>query len=87
MRDTSSEPGGSRDQKQPCRDDDGSDDLRSMLTVRREAFHGDGCRYDRQHAHIHDSETQEDRHQTGTAITAVEAEAQAVSPGGAGVRR
>src|SRR5882762_4806283 len=38
-------------------------------------------------AKVHDPDDQEDRHQTGTAVAAVEAEAQAVSPGRAGVGR
>src|SRR5438876_775385 len=38
-------------------------------------------------AKVHDPEDQEDRDQTGTALAAVEAEAQAVSPGRAGVGR
>ena len=38
-------------------------------------------------ARVHDAETQEDRHQTDIALGAMEAEAQAVSQGRAGVGR
>ena len=38
-------------------------------------------------AEVHDADDQEDRDQPGTAVAAVEAEAQAVSPGRAGVGR
>src|SRR5216117_2576985 len=83
----SSEPGCSRDQKQPCPDDDGPDGSRDALTGRCETFDGDGCRHDSHRAKVHDPDDQEDRDQTGTALAAVEAEAQAVSPGRAGVGR
>src|SRR5439155_551255 len=43
--------------------------------------------FDGHRAKVHDPDDQEDRHQTGTALAAVEAEAQAVSPGRAGVGR
>src|SRR5216117_1345970 len=82
----SSEPGCSRDQKQPCPDDDGSDGSRDALTGRCETFDGDGCRHDSHRAQVHDPDDEEDRCQAGTAVAAVEAEAQAVSPGRAGVR-
>ena len=36
---------------------------------------------------VHDADDQEDHHQTGTAVAAVAAESQAVSPGRAGVGR
>src|SRR5712671_1499067 len=85
--DASSEPGCSRDQKQPCPDDDGPDGSRDALTGRRETLDGDGCRSDSHRAKVHDPDDQQDRHQTETALAAVEAEAQAVSPGRAGVRR
>src|SRR5215208_1612392 len=85
--DASSEPGCSRDQKQPCPDDDGPGASRDALTGRCETFYGDGCRYDSHRAKVHDPDDQEDRHQTETAVAAVEAEAQAVSPGRAGVGR
>src|SRR5713101_4379689 len=85
--DASSEPGCSRDQKQPCPDDDGPGDARDARTGRGETFDGDGCRHDSHRAKVHDPDDQEDRHQTGTAVGAVEAEAQAVSPGRAGVGR
>src|SRR6266481_6862827 len=82
--DASSEPGCSRDQKQPCPDDDGSDGSRDALTSRCETFDGDGCRHDSHGAKVHDPETQEDRRQTGTAVDAVKSEAQAMTPGRAG---
>jgi len=85
--DASSEPGCSRDQKQPRPDDDGPDGSRDALTGRCETFGRNGCRHDSHRAKVHDPDEQEDRHQTGTAATAVEAEAQAVSPGRAGVGR
>src|SRR5256714_3415512 len=85
--DASSESGCSRDQKQPCPDDDGSDGSRDALTARCETFDGDGCRHDSHRAKVHNPDDQEDRHQTDTAVAAVEAEAQAVSPGGGGVGR
>lgn len=44
--DALSEPGCSRDQKQPCRDDDGPGGSRHALTGRCETLDGDGCRYD-----------------------------------------
>jgi hypothetical protein len=56
--DVSSEPGCSRDQKQPCPDDDGPDGLRNALTGRCETFDGDGCH----HVQVHDPHDQEDRH-------------------------
>src|SRR5438876_9443717 len=67
----SSEPGCSRD----------------ALTGRCETFDGDGCRHDSHRAKVHDPDDQEDRHQTGTAVAAAKSEAQAVSPGRAGVGR
>src|SRR2546426_1979929 len=82
-----SEPGCSRDQNQPCPDDDGPGDSRDALTGRCETFDGDGCRDDSHRAKVHDPDDEEDRHQTHAALTAVEAEAQAVSPGGAGAGR
>ena len=64
----SSEPGCSRDQKQPCPDGDGPDDSRDALTGRCETFDGDGCRYDGHRAKVHDPDDQEDRHQTQHSI-------------------
>ncbi len=75
--DASPEPGYSRDQKQPCPDDDDPDGSRDAVTRRSETFDGDGCRHDSHRANVHDPDDQEDRHQTGTAVAAVEAEAQA----------
>src|SRR5687768_17616513 len=77
----------SRDQKQPYPDDDGSDGSRDALTSRCETFDGDGCRHDSHRAKVHDPDDQENRHQTATAVAAVETEAQAVSPSRAGVGR
>jgi hypothetical protein len=83
--DASSEPCCSRDQKQPCPDDDGPDGSCDALTGRCEtspamaAFTTAIAR--------RTPMTQEDRRQSGTAVAAVEAEAQAVSPGRAGVGR
>ena len=85
--DASSEPGCSRDQKQPCPDDDGPDGSRDALTSRCETFDGDGCRHGSHHAQVHDPDDQEDRRRTGAAVAAVKAEAKAVSPGRAGVGR
>jgi hypothetical protein len=85
--DASSEPGCSRDQKQPCPDADGPDGARDALTGRRKTFDGDGCPHDSHRAKVHDPDDQEDRNQNGAAVAAVEAEAQAVSPGRAGVGR
>ena len=76
--DASSEPSGSRYQKEPCSDDDGPGGSRDALSGRCETFDGDGCRHDSHHAKVHDPDDQEDRDQTGTALAAVEAEAQAV---------
>ena len=67
------ESGSSRDQKQPCPDDDGPGDSRDALTGRCETFDGDGCRHDSHRAKVHDPDDQEDRHQTGAAAAAVEA--------------
>ena len=44
--DASSEPGCSRDQKQPCPNGDGSGNSRDALTGRCETFDGDGRRHD-----------------------------------------
>ncbi|HSU05559.1 MAG TPA: hypothetical protein VLI93_08300, partial [Acetobacteraceae bacterium] len=85
--DASSDPGCSRNQDKPCPDAHGSDGARDAFTGRCETFNGDGCRHDSHRAQVHDSYDQEDRHQIGTTATAVEAEAQAVSPGRADGRR
>src|SRR5512132_3875528 len=66
--DASSEPGCSRDQKQPCPDDDGPDGSGDALTGRCETLDGDGCRHDSHRAKVHDPDDQEDRHQTETAV-------------------
>ena len=86
MRDVSSEPGCSRDQERPCPDDGGSDGSRDALTGRCETFDRHRCRHDSHRAKVHDPDDQEDRHETDTAVDAVEAEAEAVSPGCACVR-
>ena len=56
--DASSEPGCSRDQKQPCPDDDGPDGSRDALTGRCETFDGDGCTHDSHRAKVHDPDDQ-----------------------------
>jgi hypothetical protein len=81
----SSEPGGSRDQKQPCADGDNTDGPCDARTC--ESFGGDRYRYGSHRAKVHDPDDQEDRYETDTAAAAVEAEAQTVSQGRAGVRR
>src|SRR5499425_837744 len=80
-------PGCSRDQKQTCHDDDGPDGSRDALTGRCETFEGDDCRHDSHREKVHDPDDEKDRHQTGTAVAAVESKAQAMSPSGAGVGR
>src|SRR5688572_915315 len=62
-------------------DDDGSDGSRDALTGRCQTFDGDGCRHDSHRAKVHEPDDEEDRHETDTAVGAVETEAQAVSPG------
>src|SRR2546428_9865669 len=57
------------------------------LTGRCETFDGDGRRHDSHRAKVHDPDDQKDRDQTGTAVAAMEAETQTVSPGHAGVGR
>ena len=84
--DASSEPGCSLDQKEPGPDDDGPDGSRDALTRRRETFDGDGCRHHSHRPKVHDPDDQEDRRQTGTAVAAVEAEAQAVPVSDGNVR-
>jgi len=53
---------------------------RDALTGRSETFDGDRCTHDSHRGEVHDPDDQEHRHQTGTAVAAVEAEAQAVPP-------
>src|ERR671910_3038529 len=83
----SSEPGRPRDQEQPRPDGDGSDGSRDAPTGRSETLDGNGCCYDSHRAQVHDPDDEEDRHQAATAEAAMEAEAQAVPPGRAGVGR
>lgn len=85
--DPSSDPGCPHDQKQPCRDENDPDGSGDALTGGCETFDGDGGRHDRHRTQVHDSETQEDRHQPDIALGAMKAEAQAVSPRRAGVGR
>jgi hypothetical protein len=87
FRNPSSEPGCSRDQEQPCRDDDGSDGSRDALTARCDTFDGDGYRHDSHRAQVHDPDDEKDRRQASTAVAAMQTKAQSVSPGGAGVGR
>ena len=79
--DPSSEPSCSRDQEQPCPDGDGPGGSPDALTGWCETFDIHGCRYDGHRPQIHDPDDEGDRRQAGTAVAAVEAEAQAVSPG------
>jgi hypothetical protein len=64
---------------------DGPGGSGDALTGRCETLDGDGCRRDSHRAKVRDPDDQEDRHQTETAVAAMAAEAQAVSPGRAGV--
>src|SRR6266436_5181690 len=84
---SSSEAGCPRDQEQPCPEGDGPCGSGDALTARCETFEGDGCCDDRHRAQVHDPDDEEDRRQAGTAAAAVEAEAEAVSPGRTGLRR
>src|SRR2546423_14163439 len=81
----SSEPGCSHDQKQPCAEGGGPGGSRDALTGRGKTFDGDRGRDDGHRENVHDPDDQEDGHQTDTALAAVEAEAQAMSPGRAGI--
>jgi hypothetical protein len=83
----SSDPGCSHNQKQPCRYDEDPYGSRDAHTGRCQTFGSDGCRHDSHRAKVHDADDQQDRYQTGTALTAVEAEAQAMSPSCAGIRQ
>src|SRR5207248_4826970 len=67
----------SYEQNQSCHDHEGSDDLRDALTGRCETFGSNARRHDSHRPKVHDPDDQENRYQTGTALTAVEAEAQA----------
>jgi hypothetical protein len=78
--------GCSRDQKQPCPDADRPDGPRDTLTGGCEALDADGNRHHSHRSQIHDSNDEQDRHRPGTAVAAMEAEPQPVSPGRAGVR-
>jgi hypothetical protein len=75
-----SKPGGPSDQEQSCHNDDRPDGSRDALACRCEAFGADGRRHDNHRAKIHDSHDQEDRDETDTALGALKAETQAVSP-------
>ena len=86
-RDTSSGYGCTRDQKQPCHDEDGPGDLSNALTGRCETLDSNRCRHYRHRSKVHDAEYQEDRNQTDTAAAAVEAEAHAVPPSRTGIGR
>jgi hypothetical protein len=77
---------GSREQKHACADDDDSNGSRDALAGWSEPLGSDGCRHDGHDAQVHDAHDQQNRRQAGAAVAAVEAEAHAVSPGGAGVR-
>src|SRR5438270_11123849 len=75
------------DQKHPCPEGDGPGCSRDALTGRGKTFDGDRGRDDSHPENVHDPDDQEDGHQTDTALAAVEAEAQAISPGRAGIGR
>ena len=85
--DASPQPDCSCDQKQPCSDEHDPDGSRDEIPGRCQTFEGDGCRHSGHHAKVHDPDDQKDRRQPETALAAVQAEAQALSPGRAGVRR
>ena len=76
----------SRNQEQPCANDDDSDSSRDTFSCRREAFEGDGCRHARHRAQVHDAEDEQDRGQAGAAGDAIEAQADAVPARCDGVR-
>jgi len=80
-------PGARAIRNNPAPTTTGPDGSRDALTGRCETFDGDGCRHDSHRAKVHDPDDQEDRHQTGTAVAAVESETQAVSSGRARVGR
>ncbi len=84
MRNALSEPGCAHDQNQPCPDRDGPGDSCNTLTGRCETFDRDSRPHDGHRPKLHDADDEENRHQTRTALTTVEAEAQAVSPSRAG---
>ena len=71
----------------PAPTSDDSNGSRDALAGWSEPLGSDGCRHDGHDAQVHDAHDQQDRRQAGAAAAAVEAEAHAVSPGGAGVRR
>jgi hypothetical protein len=70
------------DQQHASRNGDGTDGKRGALSCRRNAFYRDGCRNERHRAQIHDSDYQQDCRQIRTGVTTVDAEMQAMSPGG-----
>jgi hypothetical protein len=74
LRNPSSEPGCSSDEKQSC-----SDESRDAFIGGRKTFGGDGCRHDSHRAQIHDPENQEDCRQAAAAMDAVKTETQTVS--------
>ena len=82
----SSERGCTRDQDQACPYDDDPESSRHALAGRCETFYRDRRRRGSHRAQVHDADDQKDRRQSGTAVTAVEAKAQTMSPGGASVR-
>src|SRR5215472_12355499 len=82
-REPSAEPDCSRDQNQPCPDSTRPDGSRDALAGWCETFDGDCRRHDGHRAKVHDPDDQEDHHQTGTALAAMESQTETVSPGGA----
>ena len=71
----------SRDQKQPRHNDSNPKGTRDGLSGRCDTLDGDGCRHDSHRAKVHNPDDKKDRHQTSTALGAVESKAHAVSPG------
>src|SRR5215472_3955736 len=76
-----SEPGCClRNQEQPYPDHHNPDGSGDALAVRCDPFGRDCCRNKNHYPQIHDPDDEEDRCKAGAAVSAVEAEAQPVSP-------
>ena len=76
-----SEPGRCpRNQEHPYPDHDNPHGSRDALTVRCEPFGSYCCRDKHHHPQIHNADREEDRRKASAAVSAVEAEAQPVSP-------
>ena len=78
---SSTEPGCPYEQIQSRSDDDDARSSCDEPCGRCESFDGDDRRYNSHRAKVHDSDHQEDRHQTGTTAAAVQAQMYAVSQG------